>query len=58
MDLGIVVDKKNDQKQHVFIPSLRWVQNDFLDFGFKGHGFHVGNLRLMIFIFQNSEKVM
>jgi len=39
-------------------PLNRSRHNDFLSFSFKGHGFHVGKLRLMIFISQKSEKVM
>jgi len=39
-------------------PLNRSRQSNFLSFSFKGHGFHVGKLRLMIFISQKCEKVM
>jgi hypothetical protein len=44
--------------EHVLSPLIRSRHNDFLDFSFKGHGFHVGKLRLMISISQKTEKVM
>ena len=44
--------------EHVLSPLIRSRHNDFLDFSFKGHEFHVGNLRLMISISQKTEKVM
>ena len=49
---------KIDVFEHILSPLIRSRHNDFLDFSFKGHGFHVGKLRLMIFIFQKTEKVM
>ena len=44
--------------EHVLSPLIRSRHNDFLDFSFKGHGFHVGKLRLMISISKKTEKVM